>query len=180
MGGILIGTIIGGILWGIVVNKVIENKGYKGNWFWWGFFFSFFALIIALTKPNIKSTTSIIEEKNTKILSGENMIGKVDVYSPVHIVSWSIKKDDNCDARLFVDFLNVSEKAVSAVMLSAIGLNSFGDKIFVDNVDSFDIIEQDLTIKPGEYGSTHTVLSNSDIRKVELKVKKVCFADGTI
>ena len=31
------------IIWGIVVNKVIENKGYQENWFWWGFFFWIFA-----------------------------------------------------------------------------------------------------------------------------------------
>lgn len=40
-----------GSIWGVVVNKVIENKGYYENWFWWGFFFGFFALIVALTKP---------------------------------------------------------------------------------------------------------------------------------
>lgn len=39
-----------GCVWGFVTNKVIENKGYDENWFWWGFFFGFFALIIAATK----------------------------------------------------------------------------------------------------------------------------------
>lgn len=47
-----------GTVWGVVVNKVIENKGYRENWFWWGFFFGFLALIVALTKPNIPRTTS--------------------------------------------------------------------------------------------------------------------------
>lgn len=40
-----------GSIWGIVVKKVIENRGYRENWFWWGFFFGFFALIVAITKP---------------------------------------------------------------------------------------------------------------------------------
>lgn len=40
-----------GILWGIATNKVIENKGYQENWFWWGFFFNFIGFVVALTKP---------------------------------------------------------------------------------------------------------------------------------
>lgn len=40
-----------GSIWGVVVNKVIENRGYRENWFWWGFFFGFFALIVAFTRP---------------------------------------------------------------------------------------------------------------------------------
>ena len=47
-----IGTVIWGIVWGVACNKVIENKGYDENWFWWGFFFSFIAFIVALTKPD--------------------------------------------------------------------------------------------------------------------------------
>ena len=48
MGYIIVGTIIGGIIWGIVVNKVLENKGYKEDWFWWGFFFGILAVLVAL------------------------------------------------------------------------------------------------------------------------------------
>ncbi len=42
-----------GVVWGLVVNKIIQNKGYSENWFWWGFFFGIFALIAALIKPDI-------------------------------------------------------------------------------------------------------------------------------
>lgn len=43
---------IQGAVWGWAVNKVVENKGYQEDWFWWGFFFGFLALIVALTKPD--------------------------------------------------------------------------------------------------------------------------------
>lgn len=43
---------IQGAVWGWAVNKVVENKGYQENWFWWGFFFGLIALIVALTKPD--------------------------------------------------------------------------------------------------------------------------------
>ena len=54
----LIGLIVQGIIWGVATNKVIENKGYSENWFWWGFFFGFLALIVACTKPQAQSYNS--------------------------------------------------------------------------------------------------------------------------
>ena len=42
-----------GSIWGRVTRNIIRNKGYKENWFWWGFFFGFMAVIVALTKPDI-------------------------------------------------------------------------------------------------------------------------------
>ncbi len=50
--GILIAYVILGVIWGFAVNAVVQNKGYDENWFWWGFFFGFIALIVALTKPD--------------------------------------------------------------------------------------------------------------------------------
>lgn len=50
--GYLIAVVIWGLIWGFATKKVIENKGYTENWFWWGFFFGFIALIVALTKPD--------------------------------------------------------------------------------------------------------------------------------
>lgn len=38
-------------VWGWAVNKIVKNRGYDENWFWWGFFFGLIALIVALTKP---------------------------------------------------------------------------------------------------------------------------------
>ncbi len=44
---------IQGSVWGWAVNKIVENKGYHENWFWWGFFFGLLALVVALTKPDV-------------------------------------------------------------------------------------------------------------------------------
>ena len=51
--GLTISVIIWGIIWGFATNAVINNKGYYENWFWWGFFFGFIALIVACTKPQM-------------------------------------------------------------------------------------------------------------------------------
>lgn len=46
--------IVWGVIWGCATNAVIRNKGYDENWFVWGFFFGFIALIVACTKPEKK------------------------------------------------------------------------------------------------------------------------------
>ena len=50
----IVAAIAFGVIWGCVVNAVIRNRGYEENWFWWGFFFGVFALIVACTKPEVK------------------------------------------------------------------------------------------------------------------------------
>ena len=55
--GAIIGFIIWGIVWGFATGAVIKNKGYDDNWFWWGFFFGFIALIVAVAKPENRKQT---------------------------------------------------------------------------------------------------------------------------
>ncbi len=49
----LIVYIIQGSIFGFATKKIIENKGYSENWFWWGFFFGFIAMLVALAKPEL-------------------------------------------------------------------------------------------------------------------------------
>ena len=134
----------------IVVNKVIENKGYQENWFWWGFFFGIFALIVALTKQSVNTTNVVVEstsqngsQKTREMLTNGIVTDKVDIYSTVHIVSWDIQKESNTDLMLSVEFFNVAESVISAVMFSAVGFNSFGDKVSVNESEAFDVLGQD-------------------------------------
>lgn len=55
---ILIAGIIWGLVWGFATKAVINNKGYKENWFFWGFIFGFIALIVACAKPAASSVNS--------------------------------------------------------------------------------------------------------------------------
>lgn len=43
----LIPTIIWGIIWGKVTQKIMEYKDYSKNWFWWGFFLGPIGVVIA-------------------------------------------------------------------------------------------------------------------------------------
>lgn len=47
--------IIVGSIFGIATNAIIRNKGYWENWFWWGFFFGFIAMLVAMSKPENRS-----------------------------------------------------------------------------------------------------------------------------
>lgn len=53
--GSLFGFCIMGTILGFIVQSIIYRKGYSKNWFWWGFFFQLIALIVALTKPRLRS-----------------------------------------------------------------------------------------------------------------------------
>lgn len=50
-------TILFSCFWGFMTKKVIENKGYSTNWFFWGFFFGIIALIVALLRPEQRYET---------------------------------------------------------------------------------------------------------------------------
>lgn len=69
---------IQGCIWGWAVNKIIENKGYCENWFWWGFFFGIIALLVALTKPDLprESRTNNSYFEDTSSIVGKNYIFK--------------------------------------------------------------------------------------------------------
>ena len=45
--------LIWGTIWGVAVQKIVEIRGYHENWFWWGFFFSVIACIVACSKPQV-------------------------------------------------------------------------------------------------------------------------------
>lgn len=186
MGYFLIGT-VWCIVWGVVVNKVIENKGYKENWFWWGFFFGVFALIVAITKQNVPlpNDLTISEQPAKTETTPEKRIDstkfdKIDINSAIHITECNIRKDNETDGAILIDFFNLSNKTITAVLFSAVGENSFGDLVLVDGEESFEILSQDIYTGPGKHCHIKASLPNQNIRKVQLRVKKVCFSDGEI
>lgn len=44
-------VLVQAIIFGFATKRVIEDKGYDDDWFWWGFFFGLIALVVALAKP---------------------------------------------------------------------------------------------------------------------------------
>ncbi|MDD4095454.1 MAG: hypothetical protein PHP22_04355 [Oscillospiraceae bacterium] len=40
------------IFWAWATHKILENKGYKNNWFLWGLIFGIFAYVVATTRKD--------------------------------------------------------------------------------------------------------------------------------
>ena len=175
----VIAGIVRGIIWGIVVEKIIENKGYKENWFWWGFLFGILALLVALSKKD-KNIEKPIEKIKIEQLADKVCIERVNIYSKIQIVSWKIEKENDIKVNLNIDFMNTSEDVISAVLFSIHGFNVFGDLVYINEKDSFEILKQDLSMRPGNTCSIKTELPDADIRRVEIEVKKVCLVNGIV
>lgn len=90
----LIGLIVQGIIWGVATNKVIENKGYSENWFWWGFFFGFLALIVACTKPQAQYYNSSSSSSSLFAASAEEKM-KIQQQSLLEQGGWKCNKCGN-------------------------------------------------------------------------------------
>ncbi|MDE6672170.1 MAG: SHOCT domain-containing protein [Ruminococcus sp.] len=78
----LIGSLIGGVIWGLIAQKIYNNKGYDDySGFWWGFWLSIIGLIVVACKPenyisnyNIYNGSSVYaqEEEKKRLLADDN------------------------------------------------------------------------------------------------------------
>ena len=87
---------------------------------------------------------------------------------------------DTSKTQAGIEFRNMAYGTITAVKFEARGYNAFGDEIQVDGKSTFDIVTQDLIISPKKYAKLDIVLPNNDIRKLDLKLKQVCYANGKI
>ena len=55
--GLIIGVAIAATVWGFVIRYIMKTKGYQnlGAWFCCGFFLGIIGLVIAITRPDLKS-----------------------------------------------------------------------------------------------------------------------------
>ena len=56
------------VLFGAAVGRVITGKGYEADWIWWGFFFGFLALLVALAKADASGGARPPEDLNEALL----------------------------------------------------------------------------------------------------------------
>lgn len=85
---ILIIWIIQGVILGIATNKIIENKGYDENWFWWGFFFGLIALLVALSKPTVYHRYEYESSDYSPLSSAANSFGEEHRKSSMNAGDW--------------------------------------------------------------------------------------------
>lgn len=87
---------------------------------------------------------------------------------------------DTSKTQARIEFRNMAYGTITAVKFEAKGYNAFGDVIQIAGKPTFDIVAQDLVIAPKKYAKLDSVLPSKDIRKLDLKLKQVCYANGKI
>lgn len=194
----IISGVVWGTIWGVATNKVLENKGYDDNWFWWGFFFSFIPLIIACTKPqkynhlsqNISNvnTNNVEAEKTTPSYNrviqnkSKNIPEKVDVNSVVNIREYEIIRGDDEAVFLNVRMKNIGNQSIKALKMHISGSNAFMEKISFGDKGYFEVLIQDLHFSVGAEITHKFELSSNqkDIRHFEFWVSQVCYSNDEI
>lgn len=192
--GYLIGIIIWGTIWGFVTKKVIENKGYEENWFWWGFFFGFIALIVACTKPqkynypinnniNDGQQATITPSYETVVQNSSNRIPEeVDVNSVIDIKEYEILRGSNGSILLKIRMKNIGNQNIKALKLHISGKNSFMEKISFGSKEYFEVLIQDLNFATG-VEITHQIElagEQKEARHFEFWVSQICFSNDSI
>lgn len=183
-------VLVYGIIFGVVTNIVIKNKGYEENWFWWGFFFGVFALIVACTKPS-KVAVAGVAQTPAVDSSIPQAIGlekdydtlytiperQYSIGSPIVINEGKLLKEKET-GRIFAkcDFQIVTNKKIKAVFVSVLEYDVAGDFLGETKTQYLDLDRVDGVL----FGSDNQIaLSNIVTRKIEVKCTKVIFADDT-
>lgn len=183
-------VLIYGLAFGFVTKIVIKNKGYQeGKWFWWGFFFGVFALIVACTKPanvNVSGQTSAVVNSPLPQAAGlekdyDTLYAiperQYSIGSPVVINEGKLLKEKET-GRIFArcNFQIVTAKKIKAAFVSVMEYDVSGDYLGKTDTQYLDLDRTDGAF----FGSDNQIaLSNIVTRKIEIKCTKVIFADDT-
>lgn len=184
------GLLVYGIIFGVVTNIVIENKGYEENWFWWGFLFGVFALIVACTKPSKVVVAGITQAPPVDSSIPQSIGSEKDydtlyaiperqysVGSPIVINEGKLLKEKET-GRIFAkcDFQIVTDKKLKGAFVSVLEYDVSGDYLGKTDTQYLDLDRMDGIL----FGFDHQIaLSNTVTRKIEVKCTKVIFADDT-
>lgn len=177
----------------ILPASIAERKGKSfGVWYLYGFLIWIVAVLHAISLPEKQESTSSSSIKNSNNSTESIQINSVssvnfvtcediDINAKVRIKGIEIEKDNNENVYLKLTVFNVTTDPISALNLCIEGYNSFGNPVLVNGEESFSLIVQDLYLRPKFLESIKRVmLPNSEIRKVKVNIKQICYSDGTI
>ena len=183
-------VLVYGLAFGFVTKIVIKNKGYpEGKWFWWGFFFGVFALIVACTKPaNVNASGQVPAVANSPLPQAIGLEKNYDTLyaiperqysngSPIVIKEGKLLKEKET-GRIFANcvFQIVTNKKIKAAFVSVLEYDVSGDFLGKTDTQYLDLDRADGIL----FGSDNQIaLSNVVTRKIEIKCTKVIFADDT-
>lgn len=177
----IISAMIWGVVWGMVTNKIIENKGYNENWFWWGFFFSWIAAIVAATKPQINESYYSGERtrdgETNRTLISKNTDFYISSDCPLVMTNYCLEKDNNSNISIRCSFTNTRLEVIKAMIID---FECFGiDDEKMESVKNYTYL--DLNIHRYErFGIENRVaIPDSRSRKFKFTIKKILFDDDS-
>ena len=192
--GIGVACIFGYICKNMAENREIEPK----TAFWWGFWMTWIGIIVVLSKPERKTrysdnynsgynsnrtvfshTAPAKEEpkeaKDELLLRLQKNIHLAE--GPVGLKRIDLMKTKDGITYIINTFRNISEKNITAVLISIEGRDPFGN--VADSIPSFSYI--DLNVAPKTVFGTNkkAVLGSGNSRNVDINVTSVIFDDGS-
>ncbi|MCF0147873.1 MAG: hypothetical protein HUJ77_05685 [Clostridium sp.] len=106
-----------------------------------------------------------------------NEILKIDLNAYIDNLSYIVSFNRN---KIDISFRNISDEIIKGIKFTAKAFDSFNEIVEVNSKEDFILTIQDLSIPPRKIEQLSLELPNSSIRKIELKVLQVCFANGDI
>ena len=183
-------AIVYGICFGIVTDLVIKNKGYKEEWFLWGFLFGVFALVVACTKP-INAQVASNRTPSAMNDSAPHTTGNKEDYDILYNIPENIYSDGSpvliCEGILLKEkatekifarckFQVISQKKIKAAFVSIIEYDVAGDFLGETNIQYLDLDR----ISGSCFGDLKLVaMSNMITRKIKVVCTKIIYADDT-
>ena len=189
----------GAFLFGYICKSLAENREIEPRAaFWWGFWLTWIGLIVVLTKPERKTRYS--ENYNSGYNSNRTIFSHsaptkeepkevkdvliVRLQKNIHLEDGPIalKKIDlmkNKDGVTYIlnSFKNVSEKTITALLISIEGTDPFGN--IADSIPSFSYIDLKVAPKAVFGNEKKIILGSGNSRNVDINITSVIFSDGS-
>ena len=170
---------------GILPANIAKRKG-KDFTTWWiyGTLLWIVAIFHAISLPELPVSNPPSYDLSNKLFENTELvkkrqIDKVDLASPVEIKGYEIYKNAIGEVYLKIQFKNLGIGEVSALAISVIGENAFGEPISINGESATEFTIQDLNVSKNiEFENTIPIkLPSNDIRQVNLNIKKVLFSN---
>ncbi|MDF2544179.1 MAG: hypothetical protein K0S47_3897 [Herbinix sp.] len=104
---------------------------------------------------------------------------KIDINAYITNIQCNVNYSNGI-ATAEITFNNLGYGIITAIKFNSRGFNSFNDIVSIEGSEKFYLIFQNLSIEPNKSGKLTTVLSNPNIKKLELIEDQICLSDGSV
>ena len=177
----IIGTVVA-IFLGFIPAKIASDKGRSfGLWWLYGFLLFIVALIhsVLLKDESKTQKEKVLTEAVPTRVGLAHIPDTVDIHALVTVDGYTI--ENTIDAVIVkIKLTNFTDKSVRSIKISAKGFNDFGDSVYMNGSDSFEMLLQDMSLDSSIIYNYELPKEVSTARKFSFTVDQVCYATGEI